>query len=134
MVKHQKIMVALSAESMDLKGVHYALAVAGRMKAEVLVLKVDGSPDSRVNADRDWKEEAMLDLINSARQAGLTVSYHVADGPFQDEVLRLVREEGVGLLVLAEEELQLNHWLHQFRSRITSRVIQVKGKNNINYL
>ena len=134
MGKHQKIMVALSAERMDLKGVHYALAAAGRMQAEVFVLKVNRPQESALQAAGDWKERAMLDLINSARQSGLTVSYLTATGPFKEEVLRLVQDEGIDLVVLAEEDRQLKSALLQFRSGISSQVIQVKGKNDINYL
>jgi K+-sensing histidine kinase KdpD len=133
MVKHQKIMVALGSDNMDLKSVHYALAAADRMKAQVFILKVNQphEPDNNKNA---WIEEAMLDLINSARQAGITISYHVADGPFEDEILSMVRAEGIDLVVLGEDEIHLNHSLLQFRSRIPGQVIQVKGKNGINYL
>ena len=133
MVKHQKIMVALGSDNMDLKSVHYALAAADRMKAQVFILKVN-QPNEPINNKHAWIEEAMRDLINSARQAGITVSYHVADGDFEDEILSMVRAEGIDLVVLGENEVHLNHSLLQFRSRIPGQVIQVKGKNGVNYL
>lgn len=133
MVKHKKILVALGSDNMDLKGVHYALAAADRMKAQVFILKVN-QPDAPAKGKHPWIEEAMQDLINSARQAGLIVSYHVGDGPFEDEVLSMVQAEGIDLLVLGEDEVHLNHSLLQFRSRIPGQVIQVKGKHGVNYL
>lgn len=134
MVKHRKIMVALGSKDMDLKGVHYALAVAGRMQAEVFILKVNEPADAGSDTKRDWKEEAMLDLVISARQAGLTVSYHVATGLFEDEVLNMIHKEGIDLVVLGEDERILMHALVRLRSRFSSQVIQVKSKDNIDYL
>ena len=133
MVKQKKILVVLGLENTDLSGLHYALSLAGRIQARVFILKLD--PPHGLKSPRDvWMEEALLDVIESARQVDMTVSYQVTRGPQEKEILDLVKGEGIDLVVFGEEEADLKNSLIHVRSLVPSQIIQVRGKNNINRL
>lgn len=132
MVKQEKILVPLGPRNRELKGVYHALALADRMKASVYILLLEPP------ADRDelstWVEEALLDVINNARQAGLAVSYHIAKGPFEEEVLGFVKEEDIDLVVFGGDEAHTVPSLLRIKARVPIQIIQVNEKDNVNYL
>ena len=81
MVSQKRILVPLGPQSKDLKGVYHALALAERMKAKVLILQIENQNDE--NEADVWKEEVLLDLVNTATQEGLVVSHHIVNGPLE---------------------------------------------------
>jgi K+-sensing histidine kinase KdpD len=131
-VKQERILVPLGPHNKDLKGVHHALALAERMQASVYILLLESL------ADRDdlliWVQEALQDLINNAREAGLAVSYHIAKGSFEEEVLAFILEEGIDLIVFGGDEAYMAPSLLRIKSRAPVQIIQVKRKDNVNYL
>ena len=133
MVKPKKILVPFGPGNRDLNAVHYALALAKRIKAQVLVLEL--SPESGAKDGEFIRvEEAMLDLESGARREGLYVSHHVAHGSFDKEIIGLMEQEGVDILVFNSDGSELDRLLSFSRSRIPGQVIGVKGKNDISYL
>ena len=134
MVKQERILVPLRPENKDLNALHHALSLAGRIKAKVFVLyleKLDNGSEGR-----SWWEEAVEDVIKLACEEGLSVSYHIARGPFEEELIGLAQEEQIDLIVLAaqEEDSDMNQSLRRIRSRVTSQIIKVKEKNHFSYL
>jgi nucleotide-binding universal stress UspA family protein len=132
-MQRKKILVPLGMTGTDLKSVHYALALAERIEAQVYILQ-SGDGDA-VGADQSmtlYMGEALLDLINSARQAGLKVSHHVTHKTLKEEIVGLVRDEHIDLLVFGEEEEKLNNrLLLQVKPLVSSQIIQVRGKKHI---
>jgi nucleotide-binding universal stress UspA family protein len=127
----KKILVPLGMTGTDLNSVHYALALAERIKAQVYILQSDDATgaDSSLTL---YMGEALSDLINSARQAGLNVSHHIAHKALKEEIVGLVKDEHIDLLVFGVEEKLDKHLLHQVKPLVSSQIIQVKGKKRIN--
>lgn len=134
MVSQKKILVPLSMENKDLKGVYHALALAKRMQARVIILKVE--PQDAENGDEmeGWTKRLLMDLVNSATEEGLVVSYHIGRGRFEEEVFSLLTEEKIDLVVFGSDEKQVERSLLQIRSRIPIQIIQVKEKDHAHYL
>ena len=133
MTLQKKILVPLGSCGKDLKGVHYALSLAERLQARVYILQQD--PDAGADdAFAVWRDDALADLINSARQAGLTVSHHIVHREFREEIVGLTKEEGIDLLVFGADDGACERLLVQVKPLVSSQIIQVKEKNHINYL
>ncbi len=129
----KKILVPLGASGTDLKSVHYAMALAERIRAQIYILH----PASRENGAETasmWRDEALLDLINSARQAGLTVSHYVAQQELKADIVALVKAENIDFLVFSAVEGMSERLLAQVKAQIPSQVIQVKEKDHVHYL
>jgi K+-sensing histidine kinase KdpD len=133
-VSQKKILVPLGMENKDLKGVYHALALAERMQARVIILRVEPQDAGNSGEMEVWIKHVLLDLVNSATQQGLSVSYHIGQGRFEEEVFRLLTEENIDLVVFGSEEKQIAQSLLRIRSRIPIQIIQVKEKSNVNYL
>jgi hypothetical protein len=129
----KKILVPLVPSVKDLKSVHYAMSLAERLYAHVYILQQAAVSDLD-NPLSIWMAEALLDLINSARQAGLTVSHHITHRHLEEEIVGLVREEGIDVLVFGDDDMAGERLLLQIKPLIPSQIIQVKGKNHISYL
>ena len=130
---YTKILVPLARSGKDLNSVHYALSLAKRLRARVYILQQaagQGSETSMAN----WMDEALLDLINSARQAGLSVSHHIARTEMTQEVVGLVMAEGIDLLIVSDDDGVGTGLLHHVKPLIQSQIIQVKEKDHVNYL
>jgi nucleotide-binding universal stress UspA family protein len=126
----KKILVPLGMTGTDLKSVHYALALAERIKARVYILQSDNGTgaDSSLTL---YMEEALSDLINSARQAGLNVSHHIAHKALKEEIVGLVKDEHIDLLVFGVDEKVDKRLLRQVKPLVSSQIIQVKGKKHV---
>ncbi|MFH0724815.1 MAG: universal stress protein [Pseudomonadota bacterium] len=129
----KRILVPLGLSGKDLKSVHYALSLAERLHAQVFILQQWGRAGS-ANQPSIGMNEALRDLITSARQAGLTVSHHQANGEFSDEMIGMVTTESIDLLVLEADDVECQRLVPQIKPLIASPIIEVKGKNHISYL
>ena len=129
----KKILVPLVPSAKDLKSVHYALSLAERLSAHVYILQ-QAAASSLDNPLSIWMGEALLDLINSARQAGLVVSHHITHRLLEEEIVGLVRNEGIDVLVFGDDDAAGERLVLQIKPLIPSQIIQVKGKDHISYL
>ncbi|UCF91034.1 MAG: universal stress protein [Desulfobacterales bacterium] len=132
-MSQKKILVPLGASAKDLKTVHYALSLAERLHAQVYILQQTAVTDGE-NPLTVWLEEALLDLINSARQAGLTVAYYIAPRMLEEEIVGLIKGEGIDVLVFGEDDGFCERRLLQIKPLIPSQIIQVNKKNQVSYL
>jgi hypothetical protein len=128
----KKILVPLALSARDLKSVHYAMSLAERLCANVYILQQVA--DSASGTLSVWMGEALLDLINSARQAGLMVSHHITRRLFEEEIVGLVQSEGIDVLVFGDDDGAGERLLLQIKPLIPSQIIQVKEKDHISYL
>ena len=129
----KKILVPVGSSGKDLNSVHYALALAERLRAQVYILRHDAVEDSS-NSIAAWLDEALLDLINSARQAGLAVSHHIAHRELKEEIVDLVKDEGIDVLVFGADNGACEHLMLQIKDLVSSQIIQVREKDHISYL
>ena len=129
----KKILVPLGPFGKDLKSVHYALSLAERLKSHVYILQqaFRAGVENQFNA---WFGEALLDLINNARQSGLSVSHHITQGEIRKEIVSLVMEEEIDLLIYGTGNGLSENLMFQVKPLIPTQIIQVREKNHINYL
>jgi hypothetical protein len=80
-----------------------------------------------------WLNEALKDLINSARAAGLSIAHHIAVGDVIGEIVSLVKSESINLLVLGVDDREYESFTLQLKPRIACQIVQVKDKDH-NYL
>lgn len=124
----KKIMVPLGPEIRDLKSVHYALAAAERLQAAVIILRLADGQHERPA----WLEEALSDLVASARLAGLQLTIIEADGAPDREVVALADNERIDLLVFGEEQGLLERDVLRLEPRLGHVIIQVREKDAMN--
>jgi len=124
----KKIMVPLGPRIRDLKSVHYALAAAERLDGEVILLRLEDGFERRY----PWLEEALTDLIASARLAGLSLTLVEADASPVREIVELAFGERVDLLVFSEDQKQLERRVMARAPELGHKMIQVQGKEHEN--
>ena len=128
-MSEKRILVPLEASEKSLTSLHYALALAERLKAHVYVLQHrTGSvyPMSHTY----WLDAALSDLIDSARRAGLNISHHVGTGEWKDDIVGLVAAEGIDLVVFGGEDDGWQRLLVQLEPLIPPHIIHVKPKHH----
>ncbi len=119
-----KILVPLGRRETNLKSVHYALALSKRLQARVCILQQAHDGDAA-----GWLDEALLDLIHSARRAGMAVTRHIARRELKDEIVDVIRTEKIDLLILGTADGEPDPLMHQISPLITSQIIQVGEKH-----
>ena len=129
----KRILVPLAAGVAHLKGLHYALSLADRIEARVFILQQTAGTEFK-QQHALWLQEALLDLINAARQAGVSISHYMAKGEMKDEIVHFIQDQEIDLLVFAGEEVDSNELMHHLKPLIQPQIIQVQEKDNIKYL
>lgn len=124
----KKILIPLRASEKSLKGVHHALALAKRLGAQVYILQQAASTE-HADPIGSTLEEALFELINSAREAGLTLSQHVATRDLKEEIVCMVRQEGIDLLVFEADDETGRRLVSQVKPLVACQIIQVKEKS-----
>ena len=129
----KKILVLVGHSGKDLKGVHYALSLAERLQAQVFILQKAGEHGDQ-NPLALWMGEALPDVINSAREAGLSISHLIANRPLKDEIVELALEEGIDLVILGDGDDACHGLPLQIKPLVPSQIIQVSEKDQVRYL
>ena len=122
-----KILVPLGRRETNLKSVHYALALSKRLQARVCILQ-QAHDGNVADTPAGWLDEALLDLIHSARRAGMAVTRHIARRELKDEIVDLIRKEKIDLLILGTADGEPDLLMRQLSPLITSQIIQVGEK------
>lgn len=133
MMVQQKILVPVGVSDTDLNGVYYALALAVRIRARVYILRHGGEGLS-ANSKAVRIEKDLIDLINSARKAGLTVSDYIACQELKKEVVALIRAESIDVLVFGAGNGACKRLMPQIKDTFSGQIIQVKERDHISYL
>ncbi|MEJ2039268.1 MAG: universal stress protein, partial [Desulfosarcinaceae bacterium] len=117
---HQnKILVPLGPHAKGLKSVHYALALAERLQAQIHILQQTAVSGTE-NPHAAFLQEALDDLINNARQAGIVVSHYIADQNLKEEIVNLVRTEHIDWLVFSSDDEVCERLLVQVKPLVAS--------------
>jgi nucleotide-binding universal stress UspA family protein len=132
--RNRNILVPLNIGSRDLNGVYHALALAERMHAKVIILTIDLNEKRKDLQVEGWMQEALRDLVQSATQQGLPVSYHIAQDRFEKEITGLIAEEKIDLLVFGARDKLMADALQGLRSKISTQLIQVKEKGTAYFI
>lgn len=129
MTGEKKILVLLDPQSRELSAVHHALALAERIKAQVIILRIE--PLGERTALTGWVDDVLFELLNRAREAGVAVSCNTCRDCSGKAVLGFVQDQRIDVLVVGEKE---RHWekdVLQMKSRMPAQIIRVKEKNEI---
>jgi hypothetical protein len=121
------ILVLLHADAFT--GVQHALSLAERVPARVFILRLELARDGR--APGAWIEEILRDLLASAAQSGVNVSYHTTQALRASELVAFIEGHHISLLIVGEEETWLKSELWQAMSGWSSskcRVLEVKAR------
>lgn len=127
MAEEKKILVLLHPESRKLSALHHALALAGRIKAQVIVLRIE--PVERKTALAGWVDEAVLELLNRAREAGMSVSCNTFRDPSRAALAGFVREQAIDVIVVGENGRRWVKDLLQMKLGMPTQIIRVSEKD-----
>lgn len=114
----KKILVYIDGSEQSVTAAQYAICLASDFRAELIALYVINTramedllkariflEDEQVEYERDMEADAQryLNYVNElALKKGITIKKHSARGSVHKEIDRLVKEEGVDLLVMGE--------------------------------
>lgn len=128
MFTQRRILVPLGRSVRDLTGIHYALSLARRLQAQIYILQQAQTEGTAPSATSAYINDALSDLINSARQMGLVVFHHIANVDMKQEIVELVKEESIGFLVFSVDDIESRHFIREIKSLVSSQIIQVKNQ------
>jgi nucleotide-binding universal stress UspA family protein len=125
----KRILVPIDSESKNLQALYHALALAERIQAKVFILLSRHLENTQHITS--WVEEVLMDIIHGACEEGLQVSYHIAENGFEDEIINLVESEDIDLIVVSADKDYMHAILQRIIPRVSTQIIQVRGKGNI---
>jgi K+-sensing histidine kinase KdpD len=129
MAGEKKILVVLHPESRELSALHHALALAERIKAQVIVLRIE--PVEQKTAFAGWIDDAVLELLNHAREAGLTVSCNTLKDTSKAALVGFVQEQDIDVIVVGENGRRWVRDLLQMKSGMPTQIIRVSEKDEV---
>jgi hypothetical protein len=127
-VTQKKILVPIDPANKDLKALYHALSLAERIGAKVFILL--SRQRGNMHQIDSWVEAVLMDVIYSANEEGLQVSYHIAEGGFEEEVVSLLESEHIDLIVVSAEQGSIRDILQRIGPQMSTQIIQVRGKDN----
>jgi K+-sensing histidine kinase KdpD len=126
----KKILVPIGPTANNLKSVHYALALADRLGAQIYILQQAPAAKSK-NQHNIWFDETLQDLMNRARQNEIVLTHYLINTNLKNEIVELVGSEHIDLLVFSEDQQVSQGLLLQVKPLVPSQIIQVREKNDI---
>jgi nucleotide-binding universal stress UspA family protein len=127
MTGEKKILVLLHPESRELSALHHALALAERIGAQIILLRIE--PPERKTALVSWVDEAVSDLLNRAREAGMSVSCNTFRDPSSAALADFVREQAIDVIVVGENGRRWVKDLLQMKLGMPTQIIRVSEKD-----
>jgi len=131
-MSHKNILIPLGQDSKDLKALYHALSLAARIPSRLFVLSFESIPK---NPEKPSPViDACLDVIHSACEEGLQISFHMVADNCPTEFLELLEMEHIDLIIISDSEIRIKKKIKQIMPQISCQVVQVKTKNDINLL
>ena len=128
MTNQKKILVLFTTATKGLNAAYHAFSLAERIKARIFILFFKAPT-------HDWQEitrleEALSTITNDALQEGLSVTYHVVQGGFEQEVASLIDEADIDLVVYDVDDGNgpQGSSINRIRSQVSIQFIEVKSK------
>jgi len=129
-VNTENILVPFGRHSSDLKSLYHAFALGERIRAKIFVLFFKGED---LNPQQMTPlENACLEMIRSACEEGISVSFHIANDEFEEELLNIIKTEHIDLIVVSAGDIEMESAVKDISPKVSIQIIKVKGKNNIN--
>jgi len=126
-MEQKKILVPLGEGAKHLRCVHYALSLADRIPARIYVLR-QKELEGNGEYDFDLLDQALNELIENARQNGVSLSFYKAGGNLVDEIVAMVNAEQIGLLIFNADDELSETVMSQVRTLVSSQIIEVREK------
>jgi len=104
------------------------------VQAKVIILMIDLNETCADSPIDNWAQEALRDLVKSASQKGLPVSYHIAQDGFEKEINGLIAEESIDLLVFGAGDKLMADAVRGLRPKIGAQLITVKEKGTAHFV
>jgi hypothetical protein len=131
-MQRKKILVPIGKHAKNFKSIHYALSLAERIQAQILIIR-QREPGDGDNYNFDLLDQSLKELIDDARQSGVTLSLYQADHNFVEDIVNLVNAEHIGLLIFNTDDEMSEPVMSQIKPLVSSQIIQVKEKRwNVN--
>jgi hypothetical protein len=126
-MENEKILVPLGVHARNLGCVHYALSLAVRIKARIYVIR-QRDPDESELYGSDFLDQALYEMIDNARQNGISLTLNLADGNLVDDIVALVNAEHIGLLIFGADDEISETVMPRVKTLVSSQIIEVKEK------
>ena len=125
-VNTENILVPFGRHSSSLKSLYHAFALAERVKAKIFVLFF--KKDSQFQDHPTPIENACLEMIHSACEEEMAVSFHIATGEVEDELLKFIKTEYINLIVVVAGDTEMESTVKGIKPGVSIQIIKVKGK------
>jgi len=129
-VKTKNILVPFGRHSLDLKSLYHAFALTERIRAKVFVFFFKEA--NLFQEQITPLEKACSEMVHSACEEGMSVSFHIASGWFEVELLNSIKMEHIDLIVIGAGDREMESAIKDFNLGRSIQIIKVKGKNKIN--
>jgi nucleotide-binding universal stress UspA family protein len=130
-VHTKNILVPCGKDSVDLKALYHAFALAKRIGGKVFILFFKNEDPDLTNSAQP--EAACREMVNSAREEGVFVSFHFAQDRSQRELIDFIKTEHIDLIVMGTKDASMEAITRGIKPRVSVQIIKVEGKQNINF-
>jgi len=124
------ILVPFNNRSSDLKSLYHAFALSERITAKIFVLLFKNESD--IQNQTSPLEEACLEMVHSAREEGMSVSFHITNELPGVELFSIIKIEHIDLIVIGGGDIEMESVIKGIKLGASVQIIKVKGKDNIN--
>jgi len=124
-VNTENILVPFGRRSSDLKPLYHAFALAERIRAKIFVLFFKGENSGHQMTPL---EKACLEMIHSACEEGLSVSFHIANDEFEVEFFNIIKTEHIDLIVVGAGDTEMESAIKGIKPGVSIQIVKVKGK------
>lgn len=125
-MKTKNILVPFGKDSVDLNALYHSFALAKRIRGKVFILFLK-SENPGIQHPHPL-EEACLEMLRSAREEGVSVSFHIVHDRFEHELINFIKAEHVDLIVMSTGDTNMETISKVIRSRVSVQIIKVEGK------
>ncbi len=78
-------------------------------------------------------EEACLEMVHSAREEGVSVSFNIVHDRFEHELIDFIKTEHIDFIVMGNKDAMMEAITKEIRPSVSVQVIKVEGKQDINF-
>lgn len=130
-VNTKNILVPFGKDSVDLKALYHSFALAKRIKGKVFIIFFKSDNPGMQNSPPI--EEACLEMVHSAREEGVSVSFNIVHDRFEHELIDFIKTEHIDLIVMGNKDAMMEAITKEIRPSVSVQVIKVEGKQDINF-
>jgi hypothetical protein len=130
-VNTENILVPFGKDSVDLKALYHSFALAKRIKGKIFIIFLKSENPGMQHLS--MLEEACLEMVHSAREEGVSVSYHIVHDRFEHELIDFIKTEHIDLIVMGNKDYMMETITKEIRPSVSVQIIKVKGKQDINF-